>query len=193
MIERLNQLSLSQFIELSCGCNSVLLESGESIADALLKARASELMIEYKTIVNPSGIKALLVSKEEITKECVNILFLRICQALVALNAYDDVRDALAMLSVDLRTIPDEQVKLRVETMLHSALFLQKKNDEMRLSEKGENPTSDQIRSSFYAEIAFMMTYFKMNIDVHMINAAVYANIVHQADVDIRMKLMRNK
>lgn len=193
MIERLNQLSLSQFIELSCGDNSVLLESGGSITDALLKARASELMIEYKSIVNPSSMKALLNSKEEITKECVNILLLRICKALVALNAYDDVRDVLATLSIDLRKVPDEQIKSRVETMLHSALFLQKKNDEMRSSEKGENPTSDQIRSSFYAEIAFMMTYFKMNIDVHSINAAVYANIVHQADVDIRMKLTRNK
>ena len=30
MIERLNQLSLAQFIELSCGDNSVLLEENEN-------------------------------------------------------------------------------------------------------------------------------------------------------------------
>lgn len=193
MIERLNQLSLSQFIELSCGDNSTLLVAGESITNEILKSRAAELMIEYKTIVNPSSMKTLLVVKEETTKECVNVLILRICQALIALNAYGDVRDVLATLSVDSKSMPDEQVKSRVEAMLHSALFLQKRNSEMRSSETKENPTPDQIRSSFYSEIAFMMTYFKMNIDVHMINVAVYANIVHQADLDIRMKIRRNE
>lgn len=33
MIERLNQLSLAQFIELSCGDNSVLLEENENASE----------------------------------------------------------------------------------------------------------------------------------------------------------------
>ena len=32
------------------------------------------------------------------------------------------------------------------------------------------------------------MTFYKMNIDSHVINAAVYANIVRQADVEISIK-----
>ena len=43
--------------------------------------------------------------------------------------------------------------------------------------------------------LTFMMIFkiyvFKMNIDVRNINAAVYANIVHQADVEISMKKKR--
>ena len=48
--------------------------------------------------------------------------------------------------------------------------------------------STEQIRSSFDAEIAFLMTFFKMSIDSRVINAAVYANIVHQADVEISIR-----
>ena len=32
------------------------------------------------------------------------------------------------------------------------------------------------------------MTFFKMNIDVRNINAAVYANIVHQVEIEVNMR-----
>ena len=51
-----------------------------------------------------------------------------------------------------------------------------------------DRATPEQIRSSFDAEIAFLMTFFKMSIDSRVINAAVYANIVHQADVEILIR-----
>ena len=44
------------------------------------------------------------------------------------------------------------------------------------------------IRASFDSEIAFVMTYFKMQIDIHTINAAVYANIVQRANTEIRLR-----
>ena len=73
--------------------------------------------------------------------------------------------------------------------MLRSAIFEQKRNEERRKEEGEEKKaTPEQIRSSFDTEIAFLMTYFKMNIDSRIINAAVYANIVHQADVDISIR-----
>ena len=48
MIERLNQLSLYDFIELSCGNCSVLLSPDEDINEMELKKRSSDLIIEYK-------------------------------------------------------------------------------------------------------------------------------------------------
>lgn len=54
MIERLNQLSLYDFIELSCGDCSVLLSPDEDINEMELKKRSSDLIIEYKKITNPS-------------------------------------------------------------------------------------------------------------------------------------------
>lgn len=193
MIERLNQLPLSAFIDLSCGDNKVLLAPNEQVDDESINERASQLIIRYKSTVNPSGIKALLSEREEATKENAMILLLRICQILLSLNCYDEVREILALIPLDAKTISDEQVKAKVEERIRYTLFQQKRNNQRRSEERKEAPTPEQIRSAFYSEIAFMMTYFKMNIDLNQTNAAVYANIVHQADVDIRMKLTRNR
>lgn len=188
MIERLNQLSLAKFIDLLCGDNSVLLVSGDNTSDDELKERSSKFIIEYKTIVNPSGMKASIIDREDMIKINTKILLLRICQTLIALNCHDDVRDVLS-----LNLMANEQIGIKVERLLSEALFEQKRSNEIRSGEKkDEKPAPEQIRSSFDAEIAFMMTYFKMNIDVNITNAAVYANIVHQADMDIRMKLTKN-
>ena len=114
---------------------------------------------------------------------------LRICQALVSLGFYDDVRQVLGQLNVDTRNMSDEQVISKLDYLLHSAIFEQKLNEERRSEEhKGSKATPEQIRSSFDAEIAFLMTFFKMSIDSRVINAAVYANIVHQADVEISIR-----
>lgn len=191
MIERLNQLSLYDFIELSCGDCSVLLSPDEDINEMELKKRSSDLIIEYKKITNPSGLKSVLVDREDMIKERARVLLFKVCISLIAIDAYEDVRKTLALLSYDTKSMSDEQVKSKVEELLRSALFEQKRSDDMRSDEKKEKATPEQIRSSFDAEIAFLMTFFKMNIDVRNINAAVYANIVHQADVEISMKKKR--
>jgi len=86
----------------------------------------------------------------------------------------------------------NEQLKSKLDYMLHIAIFEQKRNEERRVEEHSEKKaTPEQIRSSFDSEIAFLMTYFKMNIDVHAVSAAVYANIVHQADVEITIRKRR--
>ena len=111
------------------------------------------------------------------------------CQTLVSLGFYDDVRQVLGQLNVDIRDMSDEQVISKLDHLLHSAIFEQKRNEERRSEEhKGSKATPEQIRSSFDAEIAFLMTFFKMSIDSRVINAAVYANIVHQADVEISIR-----
>ena len=158
-------------------------------ADLCLKAR---LIIEYRSIVNPSGMQAMIMDKEDMVKERAKLLSLRICQTLVSLGFYDDVRQVLGQLNVDIRDMSDEQVISKLDYLLHSAIFEQKRNEERRSEEhKGSKATPEQIRSSFDAEIAFLMTFFKMSIDSRVINAAVYANIVHQVEVDISIRKMR--
>lgn len=189
MIERLNQVSLNDFIELSCGNYACLLSDTDSQSESTLKEIASKLIIEYRSIVNPSGMKAIVMDKEDMVKERAKLLSLRICQTLVSLGFYDDVRQVLGQLNVDVQSMSDEQVILKLDYLLHSAIFELKRNEERRCEEhEGNKATPEQIRSSFDAEIAFLMTFFKMNIDSRVINAAVYANIVHQADVEISIK-----
>ena len=189
MIERLNQITLNDFIELSCGNYACLLSGRGSVSESMLKEMASKLIIEYRSIVNPSGMQAMIMDKEDMVKERAKLLSLRICQTLVSLGFYDDVRQVLGQLNVDIRDMSDEQVISKLDHLLHSAIFEQKRNEERRSEEhKGSKATPEQIRSSFDAEIAFLMTFFKMSIDSRVINAAVYANIVHQADVEISIR-----
>ena len=192
MIERLNQITLNDFIELSCGNYACLLSDRGSVSESTLKEMASKLIIEYRSIVNPSGMQAMIMDNEDMVKERAKLLSLRICQTLVSLGFYDDVRQVLGQLNVDIRDMSDEQVISKLDYLLHSAIFEQKRNEERRSEEhKGSKATPEQIRSSFDAEIAFLMTFFKMSIDSRVINAAVYANIVHQVEVDISIRKMR--
>ena len=189
MIERLNQIPLNDFIELSCGNYNCLLFNGEEVTKEELKERATKLIVDYRNIVNPSGMKALVLDKEDLVKERARLLSLRICQTLISINCFDDVREVLKLFDVDTRNMSEEQLIFKIDNMLRSAIFEQKRNEERR-KEEGEDKraTPEQIRSSFDTEIAFLMTYFKMNIDSRMINAAVYANIVHQAEIDILIR-----
>ena len=84
MIERLNQISLIDFIELSCGNYVCLLSDEKSAPESELKEIASKLIIEYRSIVNPSGMKAVIMDKEDMVKERAKLLSLRICQTLVS-------------------------------------------------------------------------------------------------------------
>ena len=192
MIERLNQISLSDFIDISCGEYLCLLSENESKSEEELKERASKLIIDYRNINNPSGVKALILDKEDIMKERTHLLLLRICQTLIAVCSFDEVREVLMQMEVNAHNMDNEQLKSKLDYMLHIAVFEQKRNEERRVEEHSEKKaTPEQIRSSFDSEIAFLMTYFKMNIDVHAVSAAVYANIVHQADVEITIRKRR--
>lgn len=186
MIERLNQISLSDFIELSCGYYNCLLCDGETVSEEELKERATKLIVDYRNIVNPSGMKALILDKEDLVKERARLLCLRICQNLISINCYDDVREVLKLFDIDTRNMSEERLMSKIDNMIRTAIFEQKRNEERRKEAgKSNKATPEQIRSSFDTEIAFLMTYFKMNIDPRIINASVYANIVHQADIDI--------
>ena len=80
MIERLNQLSLAQFIELSCGDNSVLLEENENASEKEMKQLASRFILEYRTLMNPTGVKAIMAEKENALKIDARIFLLKTMQ-----------------------------------------------------------------------------------------------------------------
>lgn len=188
MIKRLNQLPLVKFIELSCGNNTVLLDDGEDIPEQEIKKAASRLLIEYRTIINPAGMQAIVAEKEEWTKLNARIFLLKICKTLCLINGYDQAKEALKELSPTYSNMPDEQLNDEVVNLLREAEFQKKR---MEAFAENENPVMDEnaIRASFDSEIAFIMTYFKMQIDIHTINAAVYANIVQRAFMEIKLKM----
>ena len=100
------------------------------------------------------------------------------------------INDKAAMIDEDVSGVSDDNLKDRVADLLRYATFEQHRNEEVNADpEKTKEKSSpDDIRSYYDSEIAFIMTYIKMHIDMHQINAAVYANIVNQVNVDIMNK-----
>lgn len=186
MINRLNELSMAAFIELSCGNTSVLLDDGEESDKAVLEHIRSELISEYKEITNPAAMKSMLIEKEDESKLKAKILMFRICKSLCSFGDYDLARGVMLEYDSGYSKNGEDMAK-DIDKRLHDAEFMLK-----RISSSKEPyvpPTEKEIRDSFDKEIASIMTYFKMPIDIHTTNAAVYANIVCHAMADMKRKM----
>lgn len=189
MKSRLNELTLAEFIELLCGNYRVLMDNNDEVDNADIEARAHSLIGSYRFLADKAGMKAVLVTKEGAVKCKMKIFFLRICTMLVMQGAYDEVRSLLAMIDEDITEANNNSLQDRVDELLRYAIFEQHRSEETRNeTANGNKPSSDDIRAYYDAEIAFIMTYIKMTIDMYTINAAVYANIVNQVNVDIMSK-----
>lgn len=188
MKSRLNEITLAQFIELLCG-NYLVLSDGDEVKENELQECARSLIASYRFIADKPGMRALIADKEESVKSKMKVFFLRICNMLVLQEEFADVRSLLSMIDEDVIGVDNATLHDKVAELLRYATFEQQRDEEAHnKSENGDKTSPDNIRSYYDAEIAFIMTYVKMNIDMHRINAAVYANIVNQVNVDIMNK-----
>ena len=182
MKTRLNQLTMAAFIELHCGDCSVILENGENIPEEDLKKKATDLLFEYRNIVDPVGVKTTLLEHEERLKENTKVVFFQVCKKLVSISAFNEVKELLGMYGINLASATDETIARRVEQELNTAFHTKERNDAARENyDKESLDTPDKIRASYDAEIASLMGFYKMSIDIQNISAAVYANLLIQA------------
>lgn len=182
MKTRLNQLTMAAFIELHCGDCSVILENGENIPEEDLKKKATDLLFEYRNIVDPVGVKTTLLEHEERLKENTKVVFFQVCKKLVSISAFNEVKELLGMYGINLASATDETIARRVEQELNTAFHTKERNDAARDNDEEDTlDTPDKIRASYDAEIASLMGFYKMSIDIHNISAAVYANLLIQA------------
>lgn len=190
MKTKLYELSLASFVELVCGEKSVLLNDDEETTDAVVQEVSSDIIASYRMITDSANMKSQLLEKEEKIKMKAKILILRMCQNLIVYESFEQVRVLLEMINENADEVEDHILSVKIEELLRYALFEQRRNEELKPDDaKDKHQRSvDEIRSSFYSEIAFISTHFKMNIDLNMLNAAIYANMVHQVDCDIRAK-----
>ena len=189
---RLCELTLAEFIELACGNTAILLENGESTEPAVISHIANNILSEYSFIADRTNARAKMIDKEEVIKRDSILLILKICNTLLLLEYYDDVRDLLKEID-EYAGESNEQLKAKVDRLIRLNEFEKKRSNEMAEIEKKEKTTStpEQMRSSFFSEIAFLMSYFKMNIETNNVNAEVYANLVRQADMEIRSRIAK--
>lgn len=183
MKTRLDQLTLRDLIELSCGDSSVLLDNGETPSEQVKLACARHILTEYKELASPNQAKKDMIEEEELTKLRMKDKCLRICIALCIQERPDMARDVLLELDVKPNLIDtDEKVKPRCKAMLADVEYEIKRIEELNeedASKKVANP--EDARKTWYSEIAFVMSMLKMSIDPEVVNASIYANLVHAA------------
>lgn len=183
MKTRLDQLTLHNLIELSCGDSSVLLDKDEAPTENVKLACAQQIMSEYKELATPTQAKMDMIEAEEQQKLRMKEKCLHICLALISQERSDMAKDVLLELDVNENLLKSEKaIKSRCNAMLDEVKYEIKRLAELA-EERGQKQqqTVTDIRKAWFGEIAFVMSTLKMSIDPATTNAAVYANLVRQA------------
>lgn len=182
MIERLDQLTLADLIEVSCGNMACLLQGDKPKDDKAVAELANRLFSDYLAIASPTKAKMNLSEAEEMVKLRMKEKCLRICIALCSQNRHDMAKVVLLDLDVDDDLLTtNEKISVRCRAMLDEVVYEIKRIEELA-HEKGDKKLSiDAIRKSWYSEISYVMSTLKMSIDPATTNAAIYANLVRQA------------
>lgn len=184
MKSRLDQISIKQFIELACGDTSVLLSDGEDVDAAAVAKASTNLLRDFKRIALPSRAKMDMLDAEDGNKLVMKEKCLRICMALCDQGKHEYAKEVLAELEVNVSTLdtPDK-VARTCKAMLNDVVYEVERMQEHLDERKNGAAKQDasQMRNEWYKEVAWVMTVFKMSIDVDNVNACVYANLVFQA------------
>ena len=182
MIERLDQLTLQQLIDLSCGDKSVLIQGDEKPEAKELSKRAVAIMAEYKAIASPVQSKIDLNEKEKLSKLGIKSRCASICLYLCSQGRSDLAREVLVELNVDESCLnTDEDIIKHCQSILGEVEFEIGRIADRKEKRSGKSRKSPEgTRKSWYSEIASVMGVFRMSIDLST-NAAIYANLVRQA------------
>lgn len=175
-IERLDQLTMVQFMDIACGDYKML--GGD-------KVKAAELIGAFHRISDPAGYQALLQERVEDARRKARILLFSVMLTLLSLDAEDDVRKLLEEIGKTRASrMEPEKMRMMVEQFLRSERAAQERAEKERVKE--EQPDARKLRADFYTEVSVLMRHFKMAIELNSINAEVYANLRHQADEDAK-------
>ena len=186
MIERLDQIMLKDFIELSCGNPKVLLEKHEVPNEEKMVKLAAKLMHEYKSIASPNKAKIDLIDAEDETKLQMKEKCARILVMLCEMKHPEMAVEILEELEIETKSLnTPEKIAVRCQALLNEAKYDLERFRESQEEKKRGKPKDNvtRIRDSWNKEIAYVMATLRMSIDPATTNTAIYANLVHQAEV----------
>lgn len=187
MKEHLSQLTMKEYIELMCGDDSILLEGENNVIPQQLSIVKRNIIFEYKQIADTSGVMSYLSDEDNKKKTTLEVLLYQMCDTLIKMKAFDEVRDILQKYGLRAFEMSEDKLRETVKSRLNRALSMQKRNNIQE--DESENLTSEEIRIMFDKQTAHLMTYFKFQINVCEIGAAIYANMVNQYNREIKEKM----
>lgn len=186
MIERLEQLTMAQFIEMAGGKFSVLCKPHEVVSPKKLATAARNIAMEYRGIADPTGAQSYLRRREEMLKSKIEVTIFSMCRNLVGMKRYDAVREVLTEYGRDAAKLKDGQLDGIVTAKLERAKRAVAEYD----ADKTESESAEtSVGRQFDMQTAALMAYFKFQIDVTTIKATVYANLVARQNRELKAQL----
>lgn len=186
MKKKLDDLYMSEFIELSCGNVDVLLEGDEKIEPEKLVMAMRSIIMEYKEIADTTGVSRYLSEGEGLTKARMRLILYIICDNLLELKRIDKVREVLKLCGLDVENMTDSRIAAEVASRQERA----KKDIEKIEEERSKIKVGDvDVRKEFNSQIATLMVHFKFQIDIEKIKAPIYANLVAQFNREVKAQL----
>ena len=177
MKKRLDQFTMSEFIDIACG-NYSLIRADEETA----KKVAASLMEQYNNLADPTTAKARLIDEERFAKCGARIKLYRILLNLLVIEAFDEVRDILTLAGQDrVAKLDNDGMKPRIEQMLRTEESKLVRMEEERKANSPADMPEEEFRASFDRQTARLMAHFKLTINHDRITASVYANLVNMA------------
>lgn len=186
MIERLEQLSMSRFIDLACGDSSVLLEDGEKADAETLAEIRNSIVQEYREISDPTGNKSHIAFVEEIIKARIAVTVFSMCRNMLSIGAYDNVREVLDSCGISASSMSDARLAAEVSSRLARA---NRDLDALAAPKDADGIPAHELRNSFDAQTASLMSHFKFQIDVSSMKATLYAHLVSLFDRELKAQL----
>lgn len=186
MKDKLEHLTINEFIDLVCGEVDVILSKHEIAGEDKKALITRNLIFEYKEIVDPASVKQYLSVAEDMIKARIEMTLFTMCSNLVDLNELERAREVMIVYGINARTMNTQRVAAEVKSRLERAKSkvadLQNEND-------ADTPTSEKIRKQFDEQTAALMAHFKFQIDTTSMKATVYAHLVARHNREIKAKL----
>ena len=191
---RLDELCLAEFIDIAGGEYGGLAERvGLPASSEEVKKLASSLIVAYRGVADPVGMKMFVSEHGGDAKDRAKMVMYGLMKALVDNGEPDDIEEVR-------RVLVEELGRSRCGRMSVDELsaFLSKESRgvefsvERKKAKKGAatevHRSSDDVRLGFDAEIAWVMSHYKMNIDTRVVSASVYANLVKNAVDEVKRR-----
>ena len=186
MIEHLHELTMAQFIDLTCGDTSVLLSKREVVSPAKVSKVVKDIVFEYRRIADEAGAKSYLSMMNDMVKAKAAVILFQMCQNLVALGEHERVREVMSQYGIKAGKMSEQRVAAEVKSRLERA----KSNvAKLEKDKEGSEVELSEMRASFDNQTAALMAYFKFQIDVSTIKAPLYAHLVARYNREIKAQL----
>lgn len=191
---RLDQLCLAEFIDIACGDYDGLAERvGLPASSEEVKKLASSLIVAYRGVADPVGMRMFMSEHGGDAKDRARMVMYGLMKALVVNGEPDDIEEVRRVLVEELGRsrcgrMSVEELSAFLSKESRGVEFSIEKKKSKKEASTEVHRSSDDVRLGFDAEIAWVMSHYKMSIDTRVVSASVYANLVKNAVDEVKRR-----